>query len=308
MTTSPASAASGTSGGLDSLLGSLLSTGAGAYGAQNSAEDITQGINAGITTQTNTLGNVNSLYGTQQATGNAADTQLQSALGINGQSMNPNFLANTPGYQFAVQQGTNAVKSAAAANGNAYTPNTLTNVGQTVTGLADQNYNNYVQNLLSTAGIGNSANQGLASANLTTGSNISQLQQNSGIAQGAGVSGVSNGISSLLGSSGVASLLGSAASGIGNLFSGATGGASALGSFLNAGNNGGSSINTALNQSGLTDNLGNNFGNSDNSNYLFNQAGYDPTTGITTNTDNSDLDYLNPSGGNLSFGATDFSS
>jgi hypothetical protein len=163
------------------------------------------------------MGNVNSLYGTQQATGNAADTQLQAALGINGQSMNPNFLASTPGYGFAVSQGENAVKSLAAADGNAYTPNTLSNVGQTVTGLADQNYNNYVQNLLSTAGIGNSANQGLASANLSTGSNISQLQQNSGIAQGAGVSGVSNGLSSLLGSSGVAGLLGSAASGIGSL-------------------------------------------------------------------------------------------
>jgi hypothetical protein len=215
-------AVSGT-GGLDQLLGSVLSTGAGAYGAQNSAEDITQGINAGITTQQNTLGNINSLYSNQLQTGNGAMTQLNNALGINGQTMDPNFLASTPGYQFAVSQGENAVKSAAASSGNAYTPNTLTNVGQTVTGLADQNYNNYVQNLLSTAGIGAQANSTLAGANLSTGSNISQLQQNSGLAQGAGVSGVSNGISGLLGSSGVAGLLGSAAGAVGNLFSGAAG-------------------------------------------------------------------------------------
>lgn len=241
MTASPSNAAvSGT--GLDSLLSSVLSTGASAYGAQNSAEDITQGINAGITTQQNTLGNVNSLYANQLQTGNGAMTKLNSALGINGQTMDPNFLASTPGYQFAVSQGENAVKSAAAANGNAYTPNTLTNIGQTVTGLADQNYNNYVQNLLSTAGIGAQANQTVAGANLSTGSNISQLQQNSGIAQGAGVSGVSNGISSLLGGSGVGGLLGSAASGIGSLLSGA---GSAVGNLFN-GNSSGMAGNQAV--------------------------------------------------------------
>ena len=303
MTTGSSTAVSGT--GLDSLLSSVLSTGAGAYGAQNSAEDITQGINAGITTQQNTLGNVNNLYSGQSSLGNGAFNQLQSALGLNGKTMDPNFLASTPGYQFAVNQGENAVKSAAAANGNAYTPNTLTNIGQTVTGLADQNYNSYVQNLLATAGIGNSANSTLAGANLSTGSNISQLQQNSGIAQGAGVSGVSNGISSLLGSSGVQGLIGSAASGIGNLFSGAASGASgALGSFLNSGS--GTSGATALaTQGGLTSN-----GTTDNTNYLFNQSGYDPVSGTyggTTPVDatgNLNTDLF--SGGNTNFGTTTF--
>jgi hypothetical protein len=292
----PAGSTNGTSnsavgsGSLDSLLGSVLQTGASSYGAQNSAEDITQGINAGITTQQNTMGNINSLYATQLATGNSADTQLQKALGLNGQTVDPSTFENTPGYQFAVQQGTTAAESAAAANGNAYTPNTLTNVGQTVAGLASQNYNNYVSNLLQTAGLGSQANSTVANANLQTGENTSQLQQNSGVAQGAGVSGVSNNVSSLLSGLNSSGVLSSAASGIGSLLSS---GASAIGNLFSGSGSNSNSGSTGLNLgNGFNTNL---YGGTNNSNF---QSGYsvDPTTGAVTQ-NNLDSSINNPLAG-----------
>lgn len=259
-------ASTGTSGGgLDSLLGSLLgpvaSTAASVYGSQNAAEAQNSGILSGIGTQNQTMGNINNLFSTQQtagntafgqlgtnpfatqqAAGNNALTQLQTLQGGGASGAAPDYsgFSNSPGYQFALQTGERAIQTGAAANGAAYSPNTLANIGQFAAGTASQNYNNYVQQLLSTAGIGAQGNSGqssqllgtaglgaqgnnaLATANLSTGGNISQLQQNSGVVQGAGVNSAAGSIGGALGSllggtngSGVISAIGN---GINSLF------------------------------------------------------------------------------------------
>jgi hypothetical protein len=269
MSTVQNTAIQGNASPLDSILGSTLgsvaSAGASLYGAQNAAEAQTTAENAGITTQQNTMGNINSLFSPQTTLGNnafgatsntlgltgqpsayspytttgaGASTQLATMLGTNGQPANPQAFLSTPGYQAAVTQGTQAIQQGATANGNAYQPSTLANIGSYVTSTADQYYQNYLQNLqtaagtgaqttsalagnqLAASGLGSTANQALNTANLTTGSNISQLQQNTGNAQ-ASLYGTIGGTATSLfnGLSGSGALSG-AVSGVGNLASG----------------------------------------------------------------------------------------
>lgn len=233
---------SSTGSTLGSLLGPVLGTAAGVYGAQNAAEDQTNAIAGAINTQqgaqstitganatalgnatnanTGALKNISTLLAPQTTLGNQAFDALGSTLGVNGQPGNYSQFENMPGYQFAVQQGTQAIDRNSTAAGTAFTPNTQASVGQYVTGTAAQDYNTYVSQLMSAAGYGASANSTLAGANLTTAGNIgganlqtagnltssnlatsgniSQLQQNAGNAQASGVAGGAGAISSLL--------------------------------------------------------------------------------------------------------------
>jgi hypothetical protein len=189
----------------------LLQAGAGVYGSQNAAEAQTTADANAIGTQQNTLGNINNIWSTQQQLGQGADTALGSALGTNGAPANYSNFENMPGYQFAVQQGTQAIQRQAAAMGNAYTPNTAEAVGQYVAGTAAQDYNTYINQLMGAAGLGTTANQSLQTANQAAGNNISQLQQNQGQAQASGVLGASNSVGGLFSSNGAGtSLLGAA--------------------------------------------------------------------------------------------------
>jgi hypothetical protein len=196
-------------------LPSVLQGAAGVYGAQNAAQAQTTADNSAINTQQNTMGNIQNVWNTQQGVGQGADTALSSSLGLGGAPANPSNFLNMPGYQFAVQQGTQAIQRQAASLGNAYTPNTAAAVGQYVTGTASQDYNTYISQLMGAAGLGTTANQGLQTGQQTTGSNISQLQQNIGQAQASGVTGASNAVGGVLGGAAGSSLIGAASNFLG---------------------------------------------------------------------------------------------
>ncbi len=300
----PATATTGGDGSLDSLLGSTLNGLSSLYGSQNAAQAQNTGILNGITTQQQTMGNINSLFSQQTSAGNNALTQLQALQGGNGQTADYSNFNNSPGYQFAIQQGTNAIQSAAAANGSAYTPNTLANLGNYVTGTASQNYNNYVSQLLQTAGIGAQGNSALSSANLTTGGNISQLQQNSGNAQASGVAGSSSAVGSLLsgllgGNSNGSGLLGSIGKLVGS--SGNSSGTSAggIGNILNGSSSlfgGGTNGNAPYSDYNAATGTGTYSNNSLFSQYGANN-GYDPTTGTFSGNSSPSFDsFSNGSG------------
>ena len=196
---------------LTSALPSVLQGAAGVYGSQNAAEAQTQAEQAAIGTQQSTLGTINNIWSTQQGVGQGADSALGSALGTNGQPANYSGFENMPGYQFAVQQGTQAIQRQAASMGSAYTPNTAAAVGQYVTGTAMGDYNTYISQLMGAAGLGTTANQGLQTGNQSVGNNISQLQQNQGQAQASGVLGASNAVGGAFGQNGSGtSLIGAA--------------------------------------------------------------------------------------------------
>lgn len=278
--------ASSTSG-LDGVLTSLL----GAYGAQNSSQAQNTGILSGIGAQQTAQTNINNIFGTQATTGNGAMTALESALGLNGSAPNPSTFYNMPGYQFAVDQGTQAINREAAAQGSLYTPNTLNAVGQYVTGTASQDYNNYISQLEQTAGLGASANQGLATSNLETAANTSSLDISSGNAEGSGVAGTTGALSSLLSNGSLSSLLSSLSggiSGIGSLFSGGSSGGANTSALTDTTN---SSTDADLGLNGLSTDYS----------YLNPDAGYTDATG------NLDLSLNNGTDANSSgFGSSGF--
>lgn len=115
---------------------------------------------------------------------------------------------NNPGFKFATQLGQQAIKRQAAAGGNLYSTNTLANLGNYTAGAASQNYNNYVQQLLSAAGIGSSSSsaldyggalisQGISNAFTNTG----QAKASAAISQAAPAQSVGNSLMGLAGNS-----------------------------------------------------------------------------------------------------------
>ena len=258
-------------GTITGALPGIIQAGAGVYGSQNAAEKMTQADQNAIGTQQSTLGNIGNIWQTQRNLGTGADTALGSALGTNGKPADYSGFENMPGYKFAVQQGTQAIQRQAASLGNAYTPNTAEAVGQYVTGTAMQDYNTYINQLMGAAGLGSTANAGLATPNYQTGANISQLQQNQGYAQASGVSGAANAVGGAFGPNGVGTgLLGAAGRYLGG-GGGAGGGA--------PGGGGGFNPNSGKNTAS-----GGNYGTSMNNPFLGTGngsfgSGVDPTTG-----------------------------
>jgi hypothetical protein len=95
-------------------------------------------------------GGINALAGDSAA--DALEKQQMQALGLMKPFMNEQFdpgnLQNTPGYQFNLDQGTKALNQAAAARGNYFSGQALTDATQFASGLADQTYNNAYQQWL----------------------------------------------------------------------------------------------------------------------------------------------------------------
>jgi len=95
-------------------------------------------------------------------------------------------LASMPGYQFAKQQGLDATKAQAGAMGMGLSGNTLEELDKFSTGLADQTYNQELQNLLAPIQIGQGAAAGQA-ANIGAGAaNLSNIA----IGQGNNLAGI----------------------------------------------------------------------------------------------------------------------
>lgn len=106
----------------------------------------------------------------------------------NASSQFQNFY-DSPGYQFALGQGQQAVTRGAAATGGLYSTNTLNQLDSNAQGFASQQYQNYVQQLFSLAGIGGSAIAGTQGAATTAGNNISANQLSAGNANASGILG-----------------------------------------------------------------------------------------------------------------------
>jgi hypothetical protein len=223
---------------LGNLLTGVGSSALSTLGPLSSASSAVGGINSGINTQTAAQGQITSALQPQLTAGNTAFNSLDQALSGQPGSLNA-VLQAMPGYQFSVGAGTNAVNAAASAQGNLYTPNTLMNIGNYVAGTASTNYEQYINNLLQTAGLGSTGNQTYANSNVATSGQISQLQQNSGVAGASGVSGATAAGAQALGgplgsvlSSGINSLFGTGANN-----SGSNVGGYQVGSVSNAINN-----------------------------------------------------------------------
>lgn len=118
----------------------------------------------------------------------------QGGGGPSGQSIQQT-LANLPGYQFTKQQGLQATEAQLSALGLGNSGNLLTAVDQYTTGLADQNYQQFLQDMLAPIQIGQGAAAGQAANIGNTANNLTNI----GLNEAAGISkSIGGGINNLL--------------------------------------------------------------------------------------------------------------
>lgn len=99
------------------------------------------------------------------ATGQSANTRLASLLGLDpnaDQDAILNQLRSTPGYDFRMQQGQQALDRSQAARGNFFSGQALKASQEYGQGLADQTYNDYLSSLSQQSGQGLNAAGGVA--------------------------------------------------------------------------------------------------------------------------------------------------
>jgi hypothetical protein len=142
---------------------------------QQAAQDQISGINAGLTGLTDQFKQGQGALSTNYAAGlvpflhnygagAGGVTALNNALGVNGPAGNAAATAaftNNPGYQFAKQQGIDAIDANAAKTGQLASGNTNLDIDKFTTGLAGQTYQNYVQNLMPYLGYSTSSAGGI---------------------------------------------------------------------------------------------------------------------------------------------------
>ena len=162
-------------------------------------------------------------------TANQGVTGLGNALGLNGAAGNQSALAQlqtTPGYQFTLGQGNNAINAAGAANGTLNSGNQATALANYDSGLAQNTYSNYVNQLQPYLGASNSAAQGIAGQYQNLGNQEAGVQNNLINTEVSALTGAgnANASASLANQNQAQSLLGGAAKGIGGLLSSPTSG------------------------------------------------------------------------------------
>lgn len=150
--------ASSAGGGGNMMLNGLLRAGLGGLFSKTNPQGFNAEIGAGNQTAAN--------YQPFLNTGLAANNTLAALYGLNGNGAQEAAKANwqnTPGYQFAKQQGISALDASAAAKGNLLSGNQLKAVQDYGTGLADQTYNNYLGGLQNEQAAGIAGAGGVAS-------------------------------------------------------------------------------------------------------------------------------------------------
>ena len=248
-------------GGIISGLGSLFGGIFGSSAATKAAQEQLQGQEAAVSQlqqtenqalnyQTNATGQAVGGLSPYLSGGAQAESNLSSLLGTPGQGLltpwNQTFTAPTaaqaaatPGYQFQLQQGENALQGSAAAQGGLLSGNTLAGINQYAQGLASSNYQNvfnnsltqynsayqtFLNNQASTYGmLSGQAGQGLTAANsagnllqsgaqnygaitTNTGADIASLLGQEGATKAAGTLGSANALTQAFG--GTASSIG----------------------------------------------------------------------------------------------------
>ena len=219
---------SGIAGGLLSANAAGNAASAEEQGAKQAQSTLQTNQTAANTAQQTALTNVTGAEQPYQTLGSTAANGLNSLLGQGFQAPTLQQAENTPGYQFQLQQGTQALDENAAANGTLMSGNTgkaLEQYGQNLAqGAYQQTYNNALQayqanasTLQAGANLGLSSTGQLGQANLTTAGNtanidltsaqqIANQQNNAAKAAAQGILGQAAGYSQMAG--GIAGLAG----------------------------------------------------------------------------------------------------
>lgn len=128
--------------------------------------------------------------GTQPATTAPASNAIQSPGNI------PMTAAagfqQTPGYQFQVQQGTQGVLNSLSALGMKNSGKALKSLDRFTTGLADQEYGNWLDRISGVAGMGQNQTNATNTLSANAATNIGQTYQDQGQARASGYVGAAN--------------------------------------------------------------------------------------------------------------------
>jgi len=174
------------SGAAAIITASVISAGATIYAGNKAASATTDASNAAIKEQQAALAQQKELAAPYTGLGQTAITPLEQLLGLTPGSTPGSqqaALANTPGYQFALQQGLQSTQAKANAMGMGLSGNTLAALDQYSTGLADQTYQQRVTNLQDVVGIGQAAAAGQAANIGQSAANIGNIQMAQGQTQ-----------------------------------------------------------------------------------------------------------------------------
>lgn len=143
--------------------------------------------------------------------GQQALNPLLGLSGIGGAGNMMDTLNNMPGYQFTLAQGMKGVQNSAAARGLGSSGAALKGGASFATGLAQSNYNNYFNQLMGVAGMGQNSAALTGQIGATTAANQGNALIGAGQAYGAGIMGQGNAYSGLfnsIGSMGMGQMMG----------------------------------------------------------------------------------------------------
>ena len=179
-----------------------ISTGVGAYSASQAAKAQQNAAQTAANTQMSIFNKTSANLAPYNQMGQSAVSQLASLFGLGGSNGGvPNAAAATsaltqfPGYQFGLQQGTQALDRSAASQGLLLSGGQLKAAQQYGQGYAMQNaWNPYVSQLNTSAGLGENAAAMVGNQGVQTGANVGASQLAAGQAQASGIIGTNNAI------------------------------------------------------------------------------------------------------------------
>ena len=211
-------------GVLGSVGGALISSSA----SKSAANAQTKAANDQIALDTRIYDETSANFAPYLSGGTDGWNALRYELGLAERPESYGGFQATPGYEFQRQQGLDAVQSSAAARGNLYSGATMKAVTDYSQGLANQEYNNYLNRLSGVAASGQAAAGNQANAGANFSANAGNSLAAIGNAQAAGAIGSANAING-----GITNALSSFGYLMGNQSGGANKGNNANSSFYN---------------------------------------------------------------------------
>ena len=177
---------------IGAAIGTAVGGLASASAARRAASSQEQAANNSIAFQTETRDLIRNDMQPFVGAGRNALNALNFEMGLGSQPANYNGFEQTPGYQFALDQGLGAVEASAAARGGLYSGAAMEALQERGQGIGQQYYGQHLDRLTGLAGSGQNAAAGMAAVNQNTANAVSNSYSDIGNAQSAGAIGQAN--------------------------------------------------------------------------------------------------------------------
>lgn len=155
-----------------------IAAGGSIYAANQAADASQAASDAAIAEQRRQFNTAQQNMAPWLRTGESALNRLASLYGLGDGTPNYDWFKQSPGYQFALNQGLQGLDRSAAARGSLYSGGHNADVLHYAEGLASQNFNNYANRLAGIAGVGQTTATGLGALGQRSASNIGNIGMN----------------------------------------------------------------------------------------------------------------------------------